>query len=361
MKVEELINFKKGWFVGHFCPTIYDTSTCECAIKKYKKGEKEECHYHMVATEITVIVSGYARMFGQVFGPGSVISIEPGEATAFEALSDVVTSVVKVPCVANDKFLGDRDCLNIVIPMAGRGSRFANAGYTLPKPLIDVCGQPMIHFATESVRPKCKHRLIYICLEEHIKKYNLEKVLCEGNPNAVIVPVSSVTEGAACTVLLAKKYIDNGNPLMIANSDQYLDVDIDDYLKSMGLKDGFIMTMPGEGPKWSYVKTDDKGLVTLVREKEQISNQATAGVYNFKYGSDFVAGAEQMIAKDIRVNNEFYVAPVYNELIEQNKQIGVYDIGDGMHGLGTPADLELFLSSDVAKKLQRKNEPNNRN
>lgn len=243
--------------------------------------------------------------------------------------------------------------INIVIPMAGRGSRFADAGYKLPKPLIDVNGRPMIEVVIDNLRPECVHRFIFLCLEEHIKKYGLESRLSKVAPDCVIVPVSRVTEGAACTVLLAGEYINNSDRLMIANSDQYVDIDIDDYLAAESGADGLIMTMTATDPKWSFIKYDEDGSVTEVREKEVISDEATVGIYNFVKGSDFVKGAHDMIDKNIRVNNEFYVAPVYNQLIEKGKKFKFYNIGSegkGMYGLGTPEDLNKFLAGDISKK-----------
>ena len=236
--------------------------------------------------------------------------------------------------------------LNIVIPMAGRGSRFAKAGYELPKPLIDVNGRPMIEVVTRNIAPKCDHRFIYICQQEHLEKYALAERLEKISPNCAIVTVDHITEGAACTVLLAEKYIDNDDPMMIANSDQFVDTDINKYLEAMGDSDGLIMTMPADDPKWSFIKYDENGYVTMVREKEVISNEATVGIYNYAKGSDFVKYAKQMIRKNIRVNNEFYVAPVYNEMIEDGKKIVFKDVGEKMHGLGTPEDLERFLKRE---------------
>lgn len=240
--------------------------------------------------------------------------------------------------------------LNIVIPMAGRGSRFAKEGYELPKPLIDVHGKPMIEVVTNNIRPKCDHRFIYLCLQEHLDKYDLEKRLKEMSQNCIVVPVNQVTEGAACTVLLAEKYIDNDDMLMMANSDQYIDTDMDEYIAYIGDNDGLIMTMTADDPKWSFIKYDDNQLVTMVREKEVISNEATVGIYNFKRGADFVKYAHQMIDKNIRVNNEFYVAPVYNEMIEAGGKVNYFNIGSedhGMYGLGIPSDLKKFLKKSI--------------
>lgn len=241
--------------------------------------------------------------------------------------------------------------LNIVIPMAGRGSRFAKAGYKMPKPLIDIHRHYMIEYVVKNLTPKCEHKFIFICQEEHLQKYNLQEVLRDIAPGCEIVTIDHITEGAACTVLLAEDYINNDSQLMIANSDQYVDTDINNYLAEIRDYDGLIMTMPANDPKWSFIKYDENGFVTLVREKEVISNEATVGIYNFKHGSDFVKYAKQMIDKDIRVNNEYYVAPVYNEMIEANAKIAFCDVGDKMYGLGIPEDLNIFLKNPISKKL----------
>lgn len=241
--------------------------------------------------------------------------------------------------------------LNIVIPMAGRGSRFSEAGYTMPKPLIDVFGHPMIEYVTRNIKPSCEHKFIYICQEEHLKKYNLAEELERMAPGCEIITVNHITEGAACTVLLAEKCIDNDDKLMIANSDQFVNININDYLCEMNEKDGLIMTMPSDNPKWSFINYNEEGEVTMVREKEVISNEATVGIYNYKHGSDFVKYANQMIEKNIRVNNEFYVAPVYNEMIEAGKKIVYYNVGASMYGLGIPSDLEYFKKQEFIRHI----------
>lgn len=235
--------------------------------------------------------------------------------------------------------------INIVIPMAGRGSRFANVGYKMPKPLIDVKGHCMIEWVVRNLTPKCEHRFIFLCLKEHIDMWNLEEYLEKIAPGCVVITVDKVTEGAACTVLLAQKYIDNDDELMIANSDQFVNCDINDYIKSVGSADGLIMTMYADDPKWSFIAFNEYEEVTLVREKEVISNEATVGIYNFAHGRDYVQNAHKMIEQNLRVKNEFYVAPVFNLLIEDGKKIVFCNVGsegNGMYGLGIPEDLDKF-------------------
>jgi NDP-sugar pyrophosphorylase family protein len=246
--------------------------------------------------------------------------------------------------------------LNIVLPIAGRGSRFSEAGYSLPKPLIPIHGIPMIEVVVNNVRPKTTHHFTFITLQDHLDHLGMGETLNRIAPGCTIIPVDTVTTGAACTVLLAKDIINNENPLMLANSDQWVDIDINEYLAEMERKnaDGLIMTMWANHPKWSYAGLDKNGHVTHLVEKQVISNDATVGIYNFKRGCDYVKAAEQMIAKDLRVNGEFYVAPVYNEMIADNACICVYNIGEenaGMYGLGIPQDLEKFLKMPISKRV----------
>jgi dTDP-glucose pyrophosphorylase len=233
--------------------------------------------------------------------------------------------------------------------MAGLGSRFARAGYSLPKPLIEVHGVPMIRLVVENVRPALAHRFIFICQNAHIDSYGLREKLEAWAPGCVVIGLDGVTEGAACTVLTAREFIDSDEPMMIANSDQYVDIAITPYVEAMGARglDGLIMTMQANDPKWSFAGLDDNNLVTRVVEKEVISTHATVGIYNFRSGHDFVVAADRMIAKNLRVNNEFYVAPVYNEMIAEGARVGLHDIGadgSGMYGLGIPSDLDAFLA-----------------
>jgi len=232
--------------------------------------------------------------------------------------------------------------LNVLIPMAGAGSRFEQAGYTFPKPLIDVQGRPMIQVVTENLNIKAN--FIYVVQKSHREKYNLDTLLDLITPGCKIVEVDGITEGAACTALLAKEHIDSEAPLFFANSDQFVEWDSNEFLYKMNETeaDGGIVTFKATHPKWSFAKVNSEGLVTEVAEKNPISEIATVGFYYWKHGSDFVKYAEQMIDKDVRVNNEFYVCPVFNEAIADNKRIRTFNI-DKMWGLGTPEDLKNYL------------------
>jgi len=234
--------------------------------------------------------------------------------------------------------------LNVLIPMAGAGSRFEQAGYTFPKPLIEVKNKPMIQVVVDNLNIKANY--IYIVQKKHREKYNLDTLLNLLTPNCRIVEVDGLTEGAACTALLAKEFIDNDAPLFFANSDQFVEWDSNEFMYKMNETnaDGGIVTFEATHPKWSFAKIDDKGLVTEVAEKNPISNIATVGYYYWKHGSDFVKYAEQMIDKNIRINNEFYVCPVFNQAIEDAKEIRTFNV-DGMWGLGTPEDLKYYLEN----------------
>lgn len=236
------------------------------------------------------------------------------------------------------------DKLNVLIPMAGAGSRFAQAGYTFPKPLIDVSGKPMIQVVVENLGLEANY--IFVVQKEHREKYNLDTMLNLIAPDCNIVEVDGITEGAACTALLAKEYINTDDPLFFANSDQFVDWDPVEFMYSMQEKkaDGGIVTFKATHPKWSFASVGDDGLVRLVAEKKPISDNATVGYYYWKHGSDFVKYAEQMIEKDVRVNNEFYVCPVFNEAIDDCKHIRTYE-ASGMWGLGTPEDLDYYLKN----------------
>ena len=169
-------------------------------------------------------------------------------------------------------------------------------------------------------------------------------------PNCTVVQTDGITEGAACTTLLAKEFINTDAPLVIANSDQFIEWNSNEcmYAFTTDNIDGGILTFEAIHPKWSYARLDDNGYVCEVAEKKPISNHATCGVYYWKHGSDYVKYAEQMISNNTRVNNEFYVCPVYNEAIQDGLKFRVKNI-NRMWGLGTPEDLDTFLSAHKGK------------
>lgn len=240
--------------------------------------------------------------------------------------------------------------------MAGKGSRFFEAGYKEPKPFIPIHGKPMIQVVVDNLKPKIPHRFIFICQNVHIKEYDLKAKLPEYAGNeTVVIGIDGITEGQICTVLKAQDLIDNDLPVMTANSDQYIDFDINDYLHSMTTRqlDGLIMTMSSNDPKWSYARCEGDYVVETA-EKKVISHDATVGIFNFKRGKDLVKAAHAMMKDNIRVNGEFYTCPAYNYLIDEGKKIGIYPIGEeynGMYGLGIPKDLEFFLKHPISERI----------
>ena len=234
--------------------------------------------------------------------------------------------------------------MNVLVPMAGAGSRFEKQGYTFPKPLIDVRGKPMIQVVVENLNIDA--HFVFIVQKSHREKYNLDTLLNMIAPGCTIIETEGITEGAACSALLAKEHINNDAPLFFANSDQFVEWNSNEFLYKMQENgvDGGIVTFESTHPKWSFAKTDEYGYVTEVAEKNPISNIATVGYYYWKHGSDFVKYAEQMIDKNIRVNNEFYVCPVFNEAVQDDKKIQIFGV-EKMWSLGVPEDLQYFLNN----------------
>jgi dTDP-glucose pyrophosphorylase len=279
--------------------------------------------------------------------------VQPDETLIFEdscvglaAARASESWVVRVPSPASltEEFVMSAvEPITIVIPMAGNGSRFTSAGYADPKPLISVRGKSMISWVVDNIAvPNAKFVFIIRADYPESCKDHLRSIA----PGCSIRVVDKVTEGAACTVLLAKEMINSNTPLLIANSDQFIEFDAAEFVHSFlasGM-DGKISTFDGErNPKWSYAAVDGEGFVTEVREKDPFSDHATTGIYMWRRGSDFVRFAEQMISKNIRVNNEFYTVPVYNEAIASGLKVTVSDC-KRMWGLGTPEDLTFFLA-----------------
>jgi len=357
MKKYKLGDFTRGWIIGDFSPSIFQTKNFEAGVKIYKKGDGGgDVHFHKEADEFTVIASGVFKLNNDILKEGDVVWVERGESVDFHCIEDGTVAVIKIPSVKNDKHpVADKlleetptdKVLNIVIPMAGRGARFKEAGYTFPKPLIEINGKTMIEVVVDNLTPACKHKFIFICQKEHCDKYDIHNILKKAtNDNFEIIKIDGVTQGAVCTILCAVQHINNENDLLIANADQFIEADINDFIikARQQEKDGLIMTFYANHPKWSYASADKNGKVLEVAEKIVISNEATAGLYYFRKGSDFVKSSQAMMEKNIRYNNEFYVCPVYNEMILDDKNIYIYSIPTKqMHGLGTPEDLRAFL------------------
>ena len=267
----------------------------------------------------------------------SILRVAHPKDLTYEALYSKLSndSFIKIPRWENNN-------MNVLVPMAGRGSRFQQAGYTFPKPLIDVNGMPMIQRVIANLNIDANY--IFVVQKEHREKYHLDTMFKLFVKNFTVVETDGITDGAACTVLLAKEFINNDQPLLMANADQLIEWNSNDFMYKMQEQqsDGCIITFTSAHPMFSFAKSDGNGIVTEVAEKNPISNQATTGHYYWTKGSDYVKYAEQMIDKNVRTNGEFYVCPVFNEAIQDGKRIRVKQI-DKMWGIGTPEDLNYFL------------------
>jgi len=243
---------------------------------------------------------------------------------------------------------GDFRC-NVVIPAAGEGTRFVDAGFSTPKPFLPVMGTPMVELVMQNVS-MANANFVLLLRKQHMESAQEQVGDIVSFPNTSVLPVEKLTEGTACTVLLARSIIDKREPLLIANSDQLVDFNCQRFVddcNGRGL-DGSILVFKDRdmNPKWSFAKVDENGFVTEVAEKVPISNLATVGIYYFRRGRDFVEAALDMIVENDRVNGEFYTCPVYNYMIRNGKKIGVFEVkSEAMHGLGTPEDLETYIDS----------------
>lgn len=234
--------------------------------------------------------------------------------------------------------------LNIVIPMAGKGSRFIDAGYKNPKPFIDVAGTPMISRVMSNMKPDEEVKFTLIARTEH------KKFIDEYQINADVVYLDKITEGAACTVLEGIKKLNLQDELIIINSDQLIDWPNGKGIQGMidfardRVLDGCITIFSESSDKFSYAKCNKLGMVTEVAEKKVISNMATAGTYYFRTVEMFRNYAVEMIRQNIRTNNEFYVCPVYNMLLAwAMHRVSVYRVLK-VHELGTPEGLQRYLN-----------------
>ncbi len=292
--------------------------------------------------EILVIEDSPVGVQAAIDSGAHVLTVKNSKEVTYENIKrelDRLNSIEhKTPWIDNK--------LNIVVPMAGKGSRFAEKGYTFPKPLIEIPNlgnKTMIQAVVDNINIKANY--IFLCQKEHIERYNLNHLLTLISPGCKVVSVNGVTAGAASTLLLASQYINNDSPLLIANSDQIVEWNSSDFMYNMSNKDadGGILTFKATHPKWSYVRIES-GSVTQVAEKQPISDDANVGIYYFKHGKDCVKAIEDMISQNIRTNGEFYIAPCYNEMIKERKRILPYQV-EKMWGIGTPEDLEYFIKN----------------
>ena len=232
--------------------------------------------------------------------------------------------------------------LRVVIPLAGSGSSYERAGYNFPKFLVDIAGKPMIQWVVENINVEGKY--IFILKKSDFEKYNLKYMFQLLVKDFEIILLNEETDGAARTVLKAKNLINNEYPLAIVNGDQYMKWNSNEFFYAMAADecDGGLVTFKSTHPQFSFVKTGDDGFVKECSEKKPISDDATAGVYYFREGKSFVEAANQMIDKKITVDDQYFVCPVYNELILDGNKIRKFDI-EKVWSFSVPEGLEYFI------------------
>ena len=238
--------------------------------------------------------------------------------------------------------------INIIIPMAGKGQRFIEAGYTTPKPLLKIGEEPIIKHIIKIMKPKrVPYQFIFLVRQDHCDEHELDRKLLEIEPSAKIIKVNEVTQGAICTVLLAKDLFNDHNPVIIKDCDQIINWDPDHFLEFVerNKADGAIVNIHTDKPNYSFSRVNSNGRIIETAEKSVISSHGSVGIYFFGKGSDLIKFAERMIQKNMRVNNEFYTSPVYNQFIQDFKVILHYPIAE-MFQLGTPE--EFYENKDKA-------------
>ena len=241
--------------------------------------------------------------------------------------------------------------MKVIVPMAGRGSRFKNVGEMTPKPLIPVLGKPMLYWALKSIDGIEYSQLVFIALKEHEVNFGLKTLLHElyGN-NVTLILIDEVTEGQLCTVLAAEEHLNSSEDLLITSSDTFVKSKIGDHI-SRKADDcaGLISVADLPGNRWSFAKVDDTGRVVEVAEKRRISNYASTGLYYFANGYDFLTEAKRIIENKEKTQGEYYVIPVYQKLIERGLKIEI-SLADEVYDMGTPESLRQSIQ-ELSKHL----------
>ncbi len=243
--------------------------------------------------------------------------------------------------------------INILMPVAGQAKRFVDCGYQQPKPLIPVTGVPMIKLALQSLIKKddiSNYRLTFVVRDDHCAKFDINNTLRHLFKGWVVdtAIVDHVTQGTLCSCLIARPYINPKEPLIIYTPDVCFNSDFEiqrDFIDTDN--DGMLLTFKANSPDHSYVAVDQNGVATKTAEKVVISNDAIVGVYGFRTGQMFLDCADHAIKTNLKTNNEFYVAPIYNKMINDGKRVGLYRVPQ-MYVLGTPEDL-MFYETYVAR------------
>jgi len=237
--------------------------------------------------------------------------------------------------------------MNIVMPMAGRGSRFNGSNYTAPKPLINVLDKPMFVHSLASINNIEFDQLIIVALKEHDNNFNLNGLIKKylGGKKVELILINEVTEGQLCTILKARELMDLEKSLLITSSDTIVISNIGNEIINRAKNCVGIISvadMPGE--QWSFAKTDKSGKVIEVTEKVKISNHASTGLYYFSNTREFLSYADKIIADKEKTKGEYYVMPVYSHYIQDKKEISI-SIAKEMWDMGTPDALSNYLST----------------
>jgi len=232
---------------------------------------------------------------------------------------------------------------NLVIPIAGKGTRFISKDYVLPKPLILIDNKSIVEWTMRCIdNSECN--TIFIVRKDHVVNFNIDGYLrSRFGDDVIIVETDKITDGAVCSVLLAEEYIDNDLPLILHCSDMFFEPK---FKPRPIIGDGLILTFKSNSTNYSYVVTDDHGVVKQTAEKQVISQNAAVGVYYYKKGSDFVRLAKEMIKRDMRTNGEFYICPLYNLFVEHNMIVHTEAV-DKMHIFGTNDELQFFVNNSL--------------
>lgn len=330
-----LKDFTRGWILGKFEPSLAKTDY-EVGLRWNEKGDTEDRHYHKEVTEYVAFAGGVHALNNDIYQDGDVTVIHPYMSANYLCLEPGYCLTVKDQSIPTDKFMGS--VLNVVIPMAGRGRRFQEAGYKVPKALLNVGNMPMINRVVENLTPDTAHRFLLISREGVKPKIK----------NGQVITLDHETQGAVSTMQEVEHLIGRDDPLIIANCDQLLlGFDMQDFIDKSA--DCSVVVFDGDNPHYSYAKTDENGFVTEVAEKEVISNLAIGGVYFYRKARYFYEAAKQLIEKDLKVNGEFYISPVFNEILANELTVNTYKIGPEVQQiLGTPDEYKAFL-----KKLRK--------
>lgn len=335
MLKSNLKDFVRGWFLGNFKPSLA-FKDYEVGLRWNNKGDSEDRHYHRETTEYVAFAGGKHRLGDQVFNDGDVTVIHPYMSTDYECLEDGYCLTVKDKSIVDDKYQGQ--AVTVVIPMAGKGQRFKDAGFFVPKPLIPIGNKPMIERVVDNFRPNFDNHFILVTRNDVAPKID-----------GKLYPLNHDTEGTVATILEIEHMIGRDDPLMIVNCDQLIpNFEPDDFMSKSA--DCSVVVTKNDSPKHSYVKTEN-GLVTEVAEKQVISDKAIAGVYFYRKAKYFIDNAKKMIEKNLRVNNEFYVSPVFNEIIADGLTVNTYEI-DNWQPIGTPEELLEFQFKVKNKEVE---------